>query len=139
MIKEKNIPIIGVASKLEDNSENSIIKDFENELGIPFIGCSASTGVGINDLKEYLSKINPNTEEKKLVGDLINPLDYVVLVIPIDKAAPKGRLILPQQQVIRDVLDHGGIPIICRDTELDETLKKISEKPRLVSMPLISL
>lgn len=132
MIKEKNIPIIGVASKLEDNSENSIIKDFENELGIPFIGCSASTGVGINDLKEYLSKINPNTEEKKLVGDLINPLDYVVLVVPIDKAAPKGRLILPQQQVIRDVLDHGGIPIICRDTELDETLKKISEKPRLV-------
>ena len=70
--------------------------------------------------------------ERPLVSDLINPLDVVVLVIPIDKAAPKGRLILPQQQVLRDILDSGAIPVCVRETELSDTLAKLSVKPKLV-------
>ena len=70
--------------------------------------------------------------ERPLVADLLHPLDTVILVIPIDKAAPKGRLILPQQQVLRDILDCGAIPICTRNTELSETLEKLSSPPKLV-------
>lgn len=71
-------------------------------------------------------------KERPLVRDFIAPNDRVVLVIPIDKAAPKGRLILPQQQVIRDILDAGGIPVICRETELSEVLKDDVHPPKMV-------
>ena len=70
--------------------------------------------------------------EKKIVGDLIAPLDFVVLVVPIDSAAPKGRLILPQQQTIRDILDAGAVSIVVKDTELKDTLDKLAVKPKLV-------
>ena len=70
--------------------------------------------------------------ERPLVRDLIEVNDRVVLVIPIDKSAPKGRLILPQQQVIRDVLDAGGVPVICRETELSATLADMEKMPKLV-------
>lgn len=72
------------------------------------------------------------TRPGKIVGDLLSPLDFVVLVVPIDSAAPKGRLILPQQQVIRDVLESGATAIVCRDTELADTLKKLGQPPKLV-------
>ena len=67
-----------------------------------------------------------------ICGDLLNPGDIAVLVVPIDKAAPKGRLILPQQQTIRDVLEAGAISAVCRETELTATLSKLSEKPKIV-------
>ena len=69
---------------------------------------------------------------RRLVGDLIEPGDVVVLVIPIDSAAPKGRLILPQQQVMRDVLDTGAIAVACRDTELTDTLSRFGDQVSLV-------
>jgi len=84
-------------------------------------------------LKEHLAGIIPNDEENRtLVRDLLKTGDLVVLVVPIDSAAPKGRLILPQQQVIRDVLEAGAISVVTRDNELKLTLEKLGTKPRLV-------
>ena len=77
-------------------------------------------------------KIPADDQTGKLVGDLLAPEDFVVLVVPIDSAAPKGRLILPQQQVIRDVLEAGASAMVCRDTELEATLKKLGKTPKLV-------
>ena len=94
---------------------------------------SAKTGFGIHDLKERMARlVSTDGNEKHLVADLVNPLDIVVLVVPIDKAAPKGRLILPQQQVIRDLLDTGAMPVVCRESELTETLNSLKKKPSLV-------
>ena len=94
---------------------------------------SAKTGFGIHDLKERIARlVSPDGNGKRLVADLVNPLDIVVLVVPIDKAAPKGRLILPQQQVIRDLLDTGAMPIVCRESELTATLDSLKKKPSLV-------
>jgi [FeFe] hydrogenase H-cluster maturation GTPase HydF len=88
---------------------------------------------GINELKEkMIDQANIEKHEKVIIGDLIEPNDFVVLVTPIDKAAPKGRMILPQQQTIRDIIDHGAVAIITRETELKETLASLGEKPKLV-------
>lgn len=94
---------------------------------------SAAAGTQIHELKELLAKqLGQTPKTRKIVGDLIHPGDFVVLVIPIDKAAPKGRLILPQQQTIRDILDHGATAIAVRDSELSETLKNLGKSPALV-------
>jgi [FeFe] hydrogenase H-cluster maturation GTPase HydF len=94
---------------------------------------SAATGAGVYALKERIAALKPvESETLRIVGDLLEPLDTVVLVVPIDKAAPKGRLILPQQQTIRDILEAGAISVVVRETELRETLKKLGAKPRLV-------
>ena len=94
---------------------------------------SAVTGYQIHLLKERIAKLGKTQlTTKRIVADLIAPGDIVVLVVPIDEAAPKGRLILPQQQTIRDILDAGAISVVCKDTELEETLKKLGSKPKLV-------
>lgn len=97
------------------------------------ISVSAKTGAGIFELKERMAHLlHPDGDGKTLVGDLIEPGDQVVLVVPIDKAAPRGRLILPQQQVIRDVLDHGANACVCLESELAHMLSALKEKPKLV-------
>ncbi|MCR2033338.1 [FeFe] hydrogenase H-cluster maturation GTPase HydF [Anaerofustis stercorihominis] len=124
LIKEKNIPYIVVMNKadiLSDDKKN-------NE----FIYVSAKTGENIKELKELIAKKTPKENEKVIVSDLINKGDKVILVIPIDKAAPKGRLILPQQQTIRDILDKGGVSIMCKEDELKTTINSLKEKPALV-------
>ena len=93
---------------------------------------SSLTGAGITELKERLARLVPEKEERTLARDLVSPGDLCVLVCPIDESAPKGRLILPQQQVIRDLMDRGAIPIVCRDTELETVLKKPGLDPALV-------
>ena len=94
---------------------------------------SAKTGLGIHDLKERMTRlVAPDGSGKRLVADLVHPLDVVVLVVPIDSAAPKGRLILPQQQTIRDVLESGAISVVTRETELSQTLHSLAKKPALV-------
>lgn len=94
---------------------------------------SAENNENINELKEKLATLADIKENsKRVVGDLIEPDDLVVLVVPIDESAPKGRLILPQQQVIRDVLESGATAVVCRDTELKQTLESLGRKPRLV-------
>jgi [FeFe] hydrogenase H-cluster maturation GTPase HydF len=94
---------------------------------------SSTTQDGVEDLKLALSKIVPEDDDKfRIVGDLLNPSDFVVLVTPIDKAAPKGRLILPQQQTIRDILEADAIAVVTKEFELRETLAALGRKPRLV-------
>ena len=94
---------------------------------------SAATGKGIHELKETIARLAlKEGEEPKLVGDLIEPGDFVVLVTPIDESAPKGRLILPQQQVIRDILDHHAMSVVVQDTELADTIERLGVKPRMV-------
>ena len=94
---------------------------------------SALTGENVDALKEKIAALAKNKKnEKKLIADKLNAGDVVILVIPIDKAAPKGRLILPQQQTIRDILDSGCKAFICQDTRLSETLASLNVKPKIV-------
>ena len=97
------------------------------------ISISAASGFQISALKDLLGAIQPSEETKlPIVSDLLSPMDLVILVIPIDASAPKGRLILPQQQTIRDILDHHGRVLCVQDTELRQTLDELSVKPRMV-------
>lgn len=93
---------------------------------------SAETGEGINELKEKIAQLAPKEKEQKIVGDLLDEGDVVVLVTPIDESAPKGRLILPQQQTIRDILDKGAISVVCKETELAKTLDTLKNPPKMV-------
>lgn len=99
----------------------------------PPLFVSAKTGEGIHELKERIGALLHTEEEKcRLIGDRISPGDAIVLVVPIDEAAPKGRLILPQQQTIRDILDAEGIPVIVKDTNLQEVFRLLSGRPAMV-------
>lgn len=93
---------------------------------------SAYKKKGIEALKNKLGSLAGSRFEKKLAADLVSPGDFAVLVTPIDSAAPKGRLILPQQQVIRDVLDSGAVSIVLRETELEAALAQLGKKPSIV-------
>lgn len=94
---------------------------------------SAEQNLNIHELKELIGRLAKQEESSKhIVADLLAPEDIVVLVVPIDSAAPKGRLILPQQQTIRDALEAGAIPIVTRETELPATLAALKKPPRLV-------
>ena len=126
LFKEKNIPYIIARNKSDLLTENPVCS--ENEIAV-----SAKTGKGINELRERISGlVATDNITKKLVGDLIKPEDTVILVVPIDSAAPKGRLILPQQQVIRDVLEAGGCAYTVKETQLKKALENLKEKPALV-------
>lgn len=93
---------------------------------------SALTGLGILELKKRIAALQPKEAERHIISDLLAPLDLVVLVVPIDESAPKGRLILPQQQTIRDILEAGAIAVVVKDTELAQTLETLGTKPKLV-------
>lgn len=126
LFEKKNIPYVVVFNKSDlCGSDSEKLK--ENEIYV-----SAKTGDGVDALKDLLGKVIGGGVQKPLVSDLINKGDTVVLVIPIDKAAPKGRIILPQQQVLRDVLDSGAVAAVCRETELAVTLGGLNKKPELV-------
>ncbi len=93
------------------------------------IRISALTGTGINELREMIASMRPSSDGRRLIGDKIKAGDLILLVVPIDKAAPKGRLILPQQQTIRDILDTGAAAVVVRETELAETLGRFRLPP----------
>lgn len=94
---------------------------------------SAQKQYHIHELKEQIARLAPIPDsDRKIVGDLIHPGDFIVLVVPIDKAAPKGRLILPQQQTIRDILDADAISVVVKETDLKNTLNTLGRKPALV-------
>lgn len=133
-IKSRKIPILGVINKTDLGEINTAaIKTYGEELDIGFTMVSAAAGTGIGELKEAIVKAVPSGDDKfSIVGDLINPGDLVVLVVPIDKAAPKGRLILPQQQTIRDILESDAMAIVTKEHELKETLESLNKKPKLV-------
>lgn len=125
-IKEKEIPYLIVVNKADKEIQKIDTKD-------TIIYVSAKTGKNIWELKEKIAALaSRDKHEKPLVSDLIAPSDFVLLVVPIDKAAPKGRLILPQQQTIRDILDTGGISIVVKENNIKDTLSKLKIKPKLV-------
>ena len=124
-IQKKQIPYVIAMNKADLVAERPSI-----EHGI---WISAKSGENIYELKEQIAGCAGKEDSaKRIVGDLLSPLDFVVLVIPIDSSAPKGRLILPQQQTIRDILEAGAVPIVVKDTELSALLAKLGGKPRLV-------
>ncbi len=134
-IQEKEIPYLLVWNKADQLGTDAELKgDFAGSIPKEHsILISASTGSHIHELKEKLASLVPTQgNDHRIVSDLIRPGDFVVLVVPIDKAAPKGRLILPQQQTIRDILDTGATAIVTRDTELSDTLNRLGELPSLV-------
>ena len=133
-IQKKKIPALGILNKSDQFEDSaSLIKEYSETYDIPFVSASSMNNDGIEDIKKMLIKHAPTDEDKfKIVGDLIKPGDFVVLVTPIDKAAPKGRLILPQQQTIRDILESDAISIVTKEHELKETLANLGKKPSLV-------
>ena len=134
IFKEKEIPYLVVYNKSDLLSENQKINaDFPDRNQEPFIYASAATGQNIYELKEKIASLAVTDDLKlRLVGDLLEPSDFAVLVVPIDKAAPKGRLILPQQQTIRDVLEAGAAAIVIKENELSNTLKTLGKSPKIV-------
>lgn len=125
-IQEKRIPYLIVKNKCDLLSE--AIPSEEHTIFV-----SAANGKHISELKERIAALVPSDEtEIPIVRDLLKPGDFVVLVVPIDASAPKGRLILPQQQTIRDILEAGAVSIVVKDTELKETLENLGKSPALV-------
>lgn len=123
LLVEKNIPYIVAYNKADLGAAAE-----DNGLVV-----SALTGDGVWELKERVARLVKSREQTgKLVGDLVQPGDVLILVVPIDKSAPKGRLILPQQQVIRDALEAGAMPMVTRETEYPMALECLGRKPALV-------
>ena len=115
--EDKEIPYIIVMNK------SDLLKTEKN---INYFYVSAKSGDGINELKELISKKSPENQNKfPIIRDLIKPSDFIILVTPIDSAAPKGRLILPQQQTIRDILDGDAVSVVIKENEIKKTLKSL--------------
>ncbi len=126
LVNARKIPLITVHNKADLLKE--IPKPSVNEIWV-----SAKENVNITELKNLIGSLSESKyNTRRIVADLIKPLDTVILVTPIDESAPKGRLILPQQQTIRDILDAGAIPVVCRDTELETALSKLKTPPSMV-------
>ena len=131
-IHEKEIPCVIVVNK-SDICPNCNLEDLQLPDSDSAILVSSKTGEHIHELKELLAQqSSQDTIQKSIVADLLKPLDFVVLVVPIDSAAPKGRLILPQQQTIRDILEAKASAIVVQETELAETLNSLGKKPKMV-------
>ena len=138
MVKERGIPMIVAANKTDlrptsPTGQTSPTEIWAKERQLPFVAVSALTGQGIDALKQALIAHAPEGfAEPTIIGDLIAPGDIVVLVVPIDSAAPKGRLILPQVMTLRDVLDHGAFSVVVKESELAAALESLSRKPKIV-------
>ena len=135
LFEKKKIPHITVYNKSDLLATVASLPEKQQEKN-DAIYVSAKSGDQIYELKERIGALakaaSAKANETRIVADLIQPEDVVVLVVPIDSAAPKGRLILPQQQTIRDVLESGAISVVTRETELPQTLRALGKKPALV-------
>jgi len=131
-IEQKNLPYVLVMNKSDTPEAKAYIEKITEDEKEKYSFVSAKTGEGIWELKEKIASLAPKGNEKRLIADLLKPGDMVILVVPIDSAAPKGRLILPQQQVIRDILEAFAVSVVIRETEVASTIKALGQKPRLV-------
>ena len=130
-IKDRNIPFILAYNKMD--KINGQMNNQDDKMSEYTIFVSALNNAGIKELKEMIGKVLTKDEKSKtLVGDLVKEGEIVVLVVPIDKAAPKGRLILPQQETIRDLLDHRAIPLVCGVGELQSVIDRFQKDIALV-------
>lgn len=150
---QKNVPVLGVINKSDlvygtgtappnvepggrispDTRVTSPDPELKNIPGIPVVRVSAVTGMGIGDLKQAMIKLAPKDwAAPTIAGDLVPPGELALLVVPVDRAAPKGRLILPQVQTIRDLLDHDCLVMVVKERELKAAFDKLSSPPALV-------
>lgn len=130
-LKEFELPFISVINKSDLGINYELVEKL-NELNITYHSVSCISEAGIYDLKEKVIKLLPHNEELPLVSDLIKQHDIIVLVVPIDLGAPKGRLIMPQVQTIRESLDEDAIVVVAKDKELRAALNKLNGNPKLV-------
>ncbi len=132
IFREKEIPFVLAVNKEDLRKPQDVLPDLSEETE-NIVRVSARTGFQIEELKEKIARLAaPRENGRRIVGDLLKPSDFVVLVVPIDSAAPKGRLILPQQQTIRDILESHAVSVVVREHELKETLEKLGKKPAMV-------
>lgn len=133
-LKNRNMPVVGVINKSDMAEQKELnIPACETSTGIKFVLVSALTGQGIEQLKSYIIEKAPSEwEGPPIIGDLIEPGDTVVLVVPIDSAAPKGRLILPQVQTLRDILDNDACALTVKENQLEQSLAQLNVPPKLV-------
>jgi len=130
-LRTRDIPVVAVLNKADLTPFP--IDELEEVLGIPLLPVSALSQTGMVKLKETIIAQAPrHYQNKAIVGDIIKPKDLCILVTPIDSAAPAGRMILPQVQTIRDILDHNGQALVVKETELKEALASLTHPPRLV-------
>lgn len=134
-IREKKIPYVIAVNKKElaaPDALEKIVDELSSEDG-EIIAVSAAAGEGIDELKEQIAAtVDTEEPERYIVRDLLKPSDMAVLVVPVDKAAPKGRLILPQQQTIRDILEADAVSVVVKETELKNVLGQFQNKPKMV-------
>ncbi|MFB3880599.1 MAG: [FeFe] hydrogenase H-cluster maturation GTPase HydF [Armatimonadota bacterium] len=132
-IRQRGVPLIAVVNKIDIHPDDGELVAWTRERELPVASVSALTQEGIGLLKQRMIEHAPaGWAQPTILGDLIAPGDTVVMCIPIDKAAPKGRLILPQVMAIRDVLDHDGVAVMVKERELKHALGNLGRKPRLV-------
>lgn len=132
-LKELGVPALAVMNKIDLVCDLQLCREATGVLGMRVVMQSSKEGSSSEELKRAIIETLPKDgDEPRLAADFAGPGDCVVLVVPIDSAAPKGRLILPQQQVIRDLLEAGAIPVVARETELGEALGSLKKPPALV-------
>ena len=141
LLQEKKLPFVVVKNKVDlveatgGGLSDGVNADEtnKNQNAYPEIHVSAKKNINIQELKDLLGSLAKTKENnKKIAADLLEPGDVVILVTPIDESAPKGRLILPQQQTIRDIIDAGCMAFVCQDTELTQTLASLVKPPKMV-------
>ena len=134
LLKQANVPYIAVLNKADlfDNESSTLLDDMAKRLGCEAVAVSALQGTGLDLLRQTLTRLVPDHEKHSLTGDLVNTGDTVLLVMPQDPQAPKGRLILPQVQTLRDLMDKGCIALCCTTQDIDHALASLHEPPQLI-------
>ncbi len=134
LLKQANVPFITVLNKVDllEEVPSTLLEDMAKRLGCDVVPVSAINGTGLDTLRNTLAGLMPESEKQSLTGDLAHPGDTVLLVMPQDPQAPKGRLILPQVQTLRDLMDKRCIAICCTTDDIDSTLAALKEPPRLI-------
>ena len=134
LLKQANVPFVTVLNKVDllEEVPSTLLEDMAKRLGCDVVPVSAINGTGLDTLRDTLAGLMPESEKQSLTGDLAHPGDTVLLVMPQDPQAPKGRLILPQVQTLRDLMDKRCIAICCTTDDIDSTLAALKEPPRLI-------
>ena len=134
LLKQANVPYVTVLNKVDLMKEvpSTLLADMAKRLGCDVIPISALNGTGLDQLRQTLAGLMPESDKQSLTGGLAQKGDTVLLVMPQDPQAPKGRLILPQVQTLRDLMDKGCIAVCCTTEDIDSSLAALREPPRLI-------